>query len=94
MKRKVEWEHRPKVCPHLCDESPRGPKDFCSALIGPHCTRPDLVDDGNGYGSTGHGAPIYAIGDGEIFRGTDGAGGKNAIIKHSDDFYSAYWHLQ
>ncbi len=41
-----------------------------------------------------HGAPVYAIADGEVFYGTDGAGGKYAIIKHSDNFYSAYWHLQ
>lgn len=54
----------------------------------------DLVYDGDDHGDYGQGAPIYAIGDGEIFRGTDAAGGKYAIIKHSDDFYSAYWHLQ
>lgn len=54
----------------------------------------DLVYDGEGYGDAGHGAPIYAIADGEMFYGTDSAGGKYAIIKHADDLYSAYWHLQ
>ncbi|NOY15163.1 MAG: hypothetical protein GXP43_03005 [bacterium] len=41
-----------------------------------------------------HGAPIYAIADGEVFYGIDSAGGKFAVIKHSDTFYSAYWHLK
>ncbi len=41
-----------------------------------------------------HGAPIYAIADGEVFYGIDAAGGKFAIVKHSDTFYSAYWHLK
>jgi peptidoglycan hydrolase CwlO-like protein len=54
----------------------------------------DLVYDGEDHGDYGQGAPIYALADGEIYRGTDAAGGKYAIIKHSDDLYSAYWHLQ
>lgn len=54
----------------------------------------DLTDDSGAYGTTGHGAPVYAIADGEMYYGTDGAGGKYAIIKHADNFYSAYWHLQ
>jgi peptidoglycan hydrolase CwlO-like protein len=62
----------------------------------------DLVDNTDLFGqrtgpdghTTGHGAPIYAIADGELFYGVDGMGGKYAIIKHADDFYSAYWHLQ
>lgn len=41
-----------------------------------------------------HGAPIRAIADGVVIYGTDNNGGNYAIIKHSDSFYSAYWHLQ
>ncbi|MBI2007528.1 MAG: peptidoglycan DD-metalloendopeptidase family protein [Candidatus Blackburnbacteria bacterium] len=41
-----------------------------------------------------HGAPIYAISDGTVYYGTDSGGGKYALVKHRDDFWSAYWHLQ
>ena len=41
-----------------------------------------------------HGAAIRAIKEGQIYYGVDSAGGKYAIIKHGDDLYSAYWHLQ
>jgi len=41
-----------------------------------------------------HGAPVYAIADGEVFYGVDAAGAKYAIVKHSDSFFSAYWHLK
>ncbi|MDO8504040.1 MAG: peptidoglycan DD-metalloendopeptidase family protein, partial [bacterium] len=41
-----------------------------------------------------HGAPIYAIDNGTVYYGTDSGGGKYALVKHRDDFWSAYWHLQ
>lgn len=42
----------------------------------------------------GHGDPIYSAADGTVYYGVDSAGGKYALIKHRDDFWSAYWHLQ
>jgi len=73
----------------------------CSMYLSCFHSGVDLVDGSDLFGSesygghtTGYGAPIYAIADGEIFYGVDSAGGKYAIIKHTDDFYSAYWHLQ
>lgn len=41
-----------------------------------------------------HGGPIYAIADGTVYYGVDGAGGKYGLVKHKDDFWTAYWHLQ
>lgn len=41
-----------------------------------------------------HGAPIYAIEGGTVYYGVDGAGGKYALVKHRDDFWTGYWHLQ
>lgn len=41
-----------------------------------------------------HGAPIYAIDNGTVYYGTDSGGGKYALVKHKDDLWSAYWHLQ
>ncbi|MBU1017366.1 hypothetical protein KJ678_04375 [Patescibacteria group bacterium] len=41
-----------------------------------------------------HGAPIYAIDDGTVYYGTDRYGAHYALIKHDDDFWSAYWHIQ
>lgn len=41
-----------------------------------------------------HGAPIYTVADGTVYYGVDGAGGKYALVKHKDDFWTAYWHLQ
>lgn len=40
------------------------------------------------------GNPIYAVADGTVYYGVDRAGGKYALIKHKDDFWTAYWHLQ
>ncbi len=42
----------------------------------------------------GHGAAIYSIDAGMVYYGTDSAGGKYALVKHKDDFWTAYWHLQ
>lgn len=41
-----------------------------------------------------HGTAIYSIADGTVYYGVDSAGGKYALVKHRDDFWSAYWHLQ
>lgn len=41
-----------------------------------------------------HGAPIKSMDSGTVYYGTDSAGGKYALVKHKDDFWSAYWHLQ
>lgn len=41
-----------------------------------------------------HGAPIYSIENGTVYYGVDGAGGKYALVKHRDDFWTGYWHLQ
>ncbi|NEW62435.1 peptidoglycan DD-metalloendopeptidase family protein [Granulicatella sp. zg-ZJ] len=39
-------------------------------------------------------APIYTMADGEVvFAQPDSAGGLGVIVKHSEDFYSYYWHL-
>ena len=40
------------------------------------------------------GAFIKAAAAGEILYGVDNAGGKYAIIKHSNDLITTYWHLQ
>ena len=40
------------------------------------------------------GAAVYSIADGVVYYGVDSAGGKYALVKHKDDFWSAYWHLQ
>lgn len=58
---------------------------------------------GGAYGGAGHsgidlqsfhGSPIFAIADGTVYYGTDSADGKYALVKHRDDFWTAYWHLQ
>jgi len=54
----------------------------------------DIQENSGVYGNNGHGAPVRAIADGKVTYGTDSLGGKYAIIKHTDNFYSAYWHLQ
>jgi len=54
----------------------------------------DIQEQSGTYGRNGHGAPVRAIADGKVSYGTDSLGGKYAIIKHTDNFYSAYWHLQ
>lgn len=41
-----------------------------------------------------HGAPVRAVADGTVYYGTDSGGGKYALVKHRDDFWTAYWHLQ
>ena len=41
-----------------------------------------------------HGAPIKSMDSGTVYYGTDSAGGKYALVKHKDDLWSAYWHLQ
>ncbi|OGY12173.1 MAG: hypothetical protein A3F61_02730 [Candidatus Blackburnbacteria bacterium RIFCSPHIGHO2_12_FULL_41_13b] len=42
----------------------------------------------------GHGAAIYSVSEGMVYYGTDSAGGKYALVRHKDDFWTAYWHLQ
>jgi murein DD-endopeptidase MepM/ murein hydrolase activator NlpD len=41
-----------------------------------------------------HGVAIYSITDGTVYYGVDSAGGKYALVRHKDDFWTAYWHLQ
>lgn len=41
-----------------------------------------------------HGAPIKSMDSGTVYYGTDSAGGKYALVRHKDDLWSAYWHLQ
>lgn len=59
---------------------------------------------GGAYGGAGHSGidlqgyegrpgPVYAVADGTVYYGTDSAGGKYGLIKHRDDFWTAYWHL-
>ncbi|TSC88990.1 MAG: peptidoglycan DL-endopeptidase [Microgenomates group bacterium Gr01-1014_5] len=42
----------------------------------------------------GHGAAIYSVDAGMVYYGVDSAGGKYALVRHKDDFWTAYWHLQ
>ena len=37
---------------------------------------------------------IRRVADGTVYYGTDSGGGKYALVKHRDDFWTAYWHLQ
>ena len=42
----------------------------------------------------GYGAPVKAAADGVVYYTVDGYGGHGAIVKHGDNLYTAYWHLQ
>lgn len=44
--------------------------------------------------STYFGSPIRAVADGVVYYGVDSGGGKYALVKHKDDLWTAYWHLQ
>lgn len=41
-----------------------------------------------------HGSPIHSVSAGKVYYGVDSAGGKFAVVIHSENLYSAYWHLQ
>ena len=44
--------------------------------------------------SVSYGVAIRSVADGTVYYGTDSGGGKYALVKHRDDFWTAYWHLQ
>lgn len=56
------------------------------------------------YGGSGHsgvdlqvspfGSAVKSIDSGTVYYGTDSAGAHYALVKHKDDFWTAYWHLQ
>ncbi|MBU1110864.1 peptidoglycan DD-metalloendopeptidase family protein [Patescibacteria group bacterium] len=44
--------------------------------------------------NAGYGAPVLAAADGTVYYTVDGWGGHGALVKHADNLYTAYWHLQ
>lgn len=42
----------------------------------------------------GYGAAVRAGADGTVYYTVDGWGGHGALIKHSDNLFTAYWHIQ
>lgn len=55
----------------------------------------DLVSySRNEWGYKNEGAPVYPIMAGQLYKGTDGYGGKYAIVKHGNGQVSIYLHLQ
>lgn len=63
-------------------------------ITSPYGWRAGVIHDGTDISGTGHGSPIYAANNGVVTKAwTDGIGGNQIIIAHSDDIYTWYAHM-
>lgn len=91
--------------PYLNDSNYAKPMDFEASwrdYVTQYYGETDFARSGQGgyYFHSGvdfavyYGAPVYAIDNGSVYFNVDTAGGKFALVKHNENFYTAYWHLQ